>query len=92
MSSTAVDPYAPIAPQRSMRFLYALNPLAKLAAAAPPMIALVFVRDLATPVAFLVLSYLVLLIGARLTPLSDEQANYIGVPKEGPYKPDSYRY
>jgi adenosylhomocysteinase len=31
-------------------------------------------------------------IGARLTPLSDEQADYIGVPKEGPYKPDSYRY
>ena len=24
--------------------------------------------------------------------LSDEQANYIGVPKKGPYKPDSYRY
>jgi len=31
-------------------------------------------------------------IGARLTPLSDEQANYIGVAKEGPYKPDTYRY
>jgi adenosylhomocysteinase len=31
-------------------------------------------------------------IGARLTPLSNEQAEYIGVPKEGPYKPDSYRY
>jgi adenosylhomocysteinase len=31
-------------------------------------------------------------IGARLTPLSDEQAKYIGVPKKGPYKPDSYRY
>ena len=31
-------------------------------------------------------------IGARLTPLSDEQANYIGVAKEGPYKSDSYRY
>jgi adenosylhomocysteinase len=31
-------------------------------------------------------------IGVRLTPLSDEQAKYIGVPKEGPYKPDSYRY
>ena len=31
-------------------------------------------------------------IGARLTPLSDEQADYIGVSKEGPYKPDSYRY
>jgi adenosylhomocysteinase len=31
-------------------------------------------------------------IGARLTPLSDEQAKYIGVAKDGPYKPDSYRY
>jgi len=31
-------------------------------------------------------------IGARLTPLSDEQAKYIGVSMEGPYKPDSYRY
>ncbi|QXP89415.1 adenosylhomocysteinase [Methylococcus capsulatus] len=31
-------------------------------------------------------------IGARLTELSDEQAAYIGVPKEGPYKPDHYRY
>jgi len=24
--------------------------------------------------------------------LSDEQADYIGVSKNGPYKPDSYRY
>ena len=24
--------------------------------------------------------------------LTDEQADYIGVPKEGPYKPDHYRY
>ncbi len=31
-------------------------------------------------------------IGVRLTPLSDEQAEYIGVQKGGPYKPDSYRY
>jgi len=31
-------------------------------------------------------------IGARLTPLSKEQAKYIGVPEEGPYKPDTYRY
>jgi adenosylhomocysteinase len=31
-------------------------------------------------------------IGARLTELSDEQAEYIGVPKEGPYKADHYRY
>ncbi|HHM05540.1 MAG TPA: adenosylhomocysteinase [Gammaproteobacteria bacterium] len=31
-------------------------------------------------------------IGARLTELSKEQADYIGVPVEGPYKPDHYRY
>jgi adenosylhomocysteinase len=31
-------------------------------------------------------------IGARLTVLTDEQADYIGVAKEGPYKPDLYRY
>ncbi len=31
-------------------------------------------------------------LNAELTELSDEQAAYIGVPKQGPYKPDSYRY
>ena len=31
-------------------------------------------------------------LGARLTQLSPEQAAYIGVPVEGPYKPDHYRY
>ncbi|ROR17875.1 adenosylhomocysteinase [Comamonas sp. BIGb0124] len=31
-------------------------------------------------------------LGAQLTVLSDEQAAYIGVSKEGPYKPDTYRY
>ena len=31
-------------------------------------------------------------VGAVLTELSDEQAAYIGVRKQGPYKPDSYRY
>jgi adenosylhomocysteinase len=31
-------------------------------------------------------------VGARLTELTDEQAEYIGVPKQGPYKPDTYRY
>ncbi len=31
-------------------------------------------------------------LGARLTELTAEQAEYIGVPVEGPYKPDSYRY
>ncbi|HJL92684.1 MAG TPA: adenosylhomocysteinase [Woeseiaceae bacterium] len=31
-------------------------------------------------------------IGAKLTELTQEQAEYIGVSKEGPYKPDYYRY
>ncbi|HEY4306889.1 MAG TPA: adenosylhomocysteinase [Gemmatimonadaceae bacterium] len=31
-------------------------------------------------------------LGARLTTLSKEQAAYIGVPVEGPYKPELYRY
>jgi adenosylhomocysteinase len=31
-------------------------------------------------------------LGARLTVLSEDQAAYIGVPVEGPYKPDHYRY
>jgi adenosylhomocysteinase len=31
-------------------------------------------------------------LGVRLTPLSQKQADYIGVPVEGPYKPDHYRY
>ena len=31
-------------------------------------------------------------LGAKLTQLSDEQAEYIGVPKEGPFKPEHYRY
>ena len=31
-------------------------------------------------------------VGAMLSELTDEQAAYIGVPKQGPYKPDTYRY
>jgi adenosylhomocysteinase len=31
-------------------------------------------------------------LGARLTKLTKEQAEYIGVPANGPYKPDHYRY
>ena len=31
-------------------------------------------------------------LGVDLTILSDEQADYIGVPKKGPFKPDTYRY
>ncbi len=31
-------------------------------------------------------------LGVKLTTLTDEQADYIGVKKEGPYKPEHYRY
>jgi adenosylhomocysteinase len=31
-------------------------------------------------------------LNAQLTELTDAQARYIGVPKEGPYKPEHYRY
>jgi len=31
-------------------------------------------------------------IGAKVTELSDEQADYIGVGKDGPFKPEHYRY
>ena len=31
-------------------------------------------------------------LGVKLAKLSQEQADYIGVPVDGPYKPDHYRY
>jgi len=31
-------------------------------------------------------------LGVNLTRLTDDQSSYIGIPKEGPYKPDHYRY
>jgi adenosylhomocysteinase len=31
-------------------------------------------------------------LGVKLTKLSDEQSEYLGLPQEGPYKPDHYRY
>ncbi|HWW60780.1 MAG TPA: adenosylhomocysteinase, partial [Thermoanaerobaculia bacterium] len=31
-------------------------------------------------------------LGVELTVLSDEQSKYLGVPPEGPYKSDHYRY
>ncbi len=31
-------------------------------------------------------------LGAKLTKLTKEQADYISVPAEGPFKPDHYRY
>jgi adenosylhomocysteinase len=31
-------------------------------------------------------------LGVKLTTLTQKQADYIGVPVEGPFKPDHYRY
>jgi adenosylhomocysteinase len=31
-------------------------------------------------------------LGVRLSQLTKEQADYIGVPVDGPYKPEQYRY
>lgn len=65
MTALTIDPYA--TRPAPGRFLFALNPLAKLVAPLPAMLVLVFVRDLATPLAFVALAYLLLLAGARLT-------------------------
>jgi adenosylhomocysteinase len=31
-------------------------------------------------------------LGVKLTPLTQEQADYLGIPAEGPFKPETYRY
>ena len=31
-------------------------------------------------------------LDVRLSELTDKQADYLGIPKEGPYKSDQYRY
>jgi energy-coupling factor transport system permease protein len=62
-----VDPYADAVTAAPMRFLYRLNPLAKLLAPVPAMILLIFVREVATPLAFVLLAYAVLLVGVSFT-------------------------
>ncbi|MFB8387918.1 energy-coupling factor transporter transmembrane component T [Microbacterium sp. NPDC055910] len=62
------DPYAERVAASPLRFLYGLNPLAKLFAPLPVIVVLVFVRDLATPAVFLGLAYALLLVGVRFTP------------------------
>lgn len=61
------DPYAEQAPAPGIRFLHHLNPLAKFAGPLPVMLALIFTRGLAIPLAFIVLSLGLLVIGARLS-------------------------
>ncbi len=31
-------------------------------------------------------------LGVKLTKLTQKQADYLGIPVEGPYKPEHYRY
>lgn len=63
----AVDPFQASRPAPRWRFLHHLNPLAKLAAPLVGIIAVLFTRDLVTPLALIALAYLILLTGARLT-------------------------
>lgn len=65
-ASTAIDPFA-VVPAPAWRWLHGLNPLVKVIGPLPAIIALLFVRDLATPLVFLALAYVVLLTGARFT-------------------------
>lgn len=60
------DPYS-AAPASPRLWLHHLNPLSKIAAVLPAMLLLVVTRDLITPTIFLVLSYLLVLTGARIT-------------------------
>lgn len=64
---SSFDPYAQRVEASPVRFLYGLNPLAKLAAPLPAMVLLVFVRDATAPAAFLALAYVVLLVGVNFT-------------------------
>jgi energy-coupling factor transport system permease protein len=63
---TRADPYAARVDHGPLRFLHRLNPLAKVAGPLPAMVALVFTRDLAVPLVFIVLAYALLIAGAHL--------------------------
>ncbi|MDQ0614210.1 energy-coupling factor transporter ATP-binding protein EcfA2/energy-coupling factor transporter transmembrane protein EcfT [Microbacterium sp. W4I4] len=60
------DPYSEV-PASPRLWLHHLNPLSKIAAVLPAMALLVVTRDLITPTVFLVLSYVLVLTGARIT-------------------------
>lgn len=67
MTTGSIDPFQTSQPAPRWRYLHHINPLAKLAAPILPAFCLLFVRDIDTPIAFLILTYVVLLTGARLT-------------------------
>ena len=77
--TATIDPYAPGVPASPWRFLNHLNPLSKVAAVLPAMVLLIFVRDLAAPLCFIALSYLLIAVGARITPRTAALL-FLGVP------------
>jgi energy-coupling factor transport system permease protein len=66
-AAAARDPYAEQVPTSGIRFLHRLNPLAKFGAPLPVMLALIFTRGIAIPLAFIVLALGLLVIGAKLS-------------------------
>ncbi len=80
-TAPVVDPYAGPVSHSPVRFLYDLNPLAKIFAPLPAMVMLIFVRDVQTPLAFIALTAVVLLVGVRFT--RGLVALLIGVPAFG---------
>jgi energy-coupling factor transport system permease protein len=60
------DPYRSFTSAHPRHYLYALNPLAKLVAVLPAMAALLFTRDILTPLLFLALALIVIVSGARV--------------------------
>jgi energy-coupling factor transport system permease protein len=65
MSAAVLDPY--IVRPDGGRFLHGLNPLSKAVAPLPAMVALVVVRDAVTPLVFLLVAILLVLVGARMS-------------------------
>ena len=66
--TVTLDPFAPTRDYGPVRFLHRLNPLSKVAATIPAIVLLLLARDIATPLAFLLLAVLLLAIGAHLSP------------------------
>lgn len=66
MTITAVDPYRSHTGAKSRYFLYELNPLSKVFATLPSIIAVLFTRDIFAPLALAILGLVIVLIGARL--------------------------
>lgn len=65
--TATVDPYASGAAASARHFLTGLNPLSKIGAVLPAIVMLLFTHDLLTPLSLIVLSYALILVGARLT-------------------------